>query len=234
MDSVDHAKPGADTTVILAHAPMPGSEVATDAQSTYQAILEDGDIVSDSDYVARAQRLAKIKGKEGTLTGKRDDLLAPFKAGIEGIREFFRGPLDWLDKAARLEKERMIAYDKIQDEARKRAQEEAFRLAEAERKRLEKLANKATARGDIDKAVALEGQALTTVAPIIERGTPKVTGAVYRDVWAFQIEDEAKIPRQFLKVDEQKIRRQVNATRAETRIDGVRVYKDKQLAIRGS
>lgn len=232
MDNVDMGTPGADRSVIQVLATLPGNEVATDSKAMYDLIVADGAVRDEADRVARLERLSRIKGKQGQLTGARDRLLKPFKDGVEGIRNFFRAPIDYLEKAEALEKSRLIEWDRKVERQRQEQQEAAFRAAENERKRLERAAQRADQKGDVDRAQQLQAQAMTTVAPVIESPSEKVTGAVMREVWTFEITDPALIPRQWLKVDEQKIRRQVNATRAETSIPGVRVFKERSLAVR--
>jgi hypothetical protein len=224
----------ADEKTIQALAPMPGEEVHRECEALYTLILREGDIVDDDDYKRRLERLKTIKGKQGTIGGWRDRLLKPFKEGVDGIRNFFAAPLTLLDRVEDLEKSRLTTYAIAKEKAARAEQEAAYRAAEKERQRLAEQAQRAEAKGHHDKAANLEERAAATVAPIIVPQIEKVSGAVYREVWTFVIEDESKIPRDYLKVDEQKIRRQVNATRATTRIAGVRVYKDKQLAVRGT
>lgn len=52
-----------------------------------------------------------------------------------------------------------------------------------------------------------------------------------RTEWDFEITDESQVPREYLMVDESKIRRVVRA--GIRNIPGVRVYERQTLAVRG-
>jgi len=49
-------------------------------------------------------------------------------------------------------------------------------------------------------------------------------------VWNFKVENPALVPREFLMVDESKIRAYVRAMQADAKISGVRIYKEEQIA----
>jgi hypothetical protein len=141
------------------------------------------------------------------------------------------------EEAARKERERIEA---IAREAERKAREKA----EAERKAAEaaaaagraaeaaKLMAKAAATEERAAAKAEEAtqQAAMVVAPVIYREPPKVSGISTREVWLFEVTDPAAVPREYLTVDESKIRKVVGALKGDTRIAGVRVYSDKRLA----
>jgi len=63
---------------------------------------------------------------------------------------------------------------------------------------------------------------------------PKVAvqGASTRENWQFEIEDVAKVPREFMTPDMVKIGRMVKAMKGVTRIDGVRVFDAGTVAFR--
>jgi hypothetical protein len=51
-----------------------------------------------------------------------------------------------------------------------------------------------------------------------------------REVWKFEITDAAQIPREYLVVDEARIRKVVQALKGDAKIPGVRVYPERQIA----
>lgn len=59
-------------------------------------------------------------------------------------------------------------------------------------------------------------------------GSPKVKGLTKR--WTFEITDTAQVPREFLQVDEKKIREAIAA--GERSIAGVRIYQDESISLR--
>lgn len=224
------AEPNMMVDVISAAAPLPGAAMARETGDLRSTVIADGDITLDN-YFERGERLVQMARRLNEVEAKEAELLAPFKEGIDGIRSFFRTPKAQLNDAIALEKSRILEYDSKREAAIKAEQDELLRRANNEQRRLAKLAEKATQRGDVDRAAELEQQAIRTVAPIVPSG-PKAPGQVIRKVWNFRIVDPKLIPRRYLKVDDVKIRRQVNATHEETDIPGVEVFEDKQLAVR--
>lgn len=102
------------------------------------------------------------------------------------------------------------------------------RLAEAAA-----LEREATATGDV--ALLAEAEALlvepVTVAPVpVEPPTPKVEGVSYREVWEFEIVNEALIPREYLVPDLKRIGGVIRAMKGSAQIPGVRAYSRRVVA----
>lgn len=141
------------------------------------------------------------------------------------------------DELARREREKAEAAAR---QARAKADAEAAGLrrraeAEAAAGRAEEAAKLAArAEAKIEKADAkaeqLEQQAAAVVAPVVQDQTPTFKGLSMRDSWKFEVVDPAKVPREFLAVDDSKIRRYVQAMKGDSKIDGVRVYCEKVSA----
>jgi hypothetical protein len=124
----------------------------------------------------------------------------------------------------------MIGYTDEQERLRRIEQAKADEAARKEKEKLEAQARKAEASGKVEKAATLEMRAATVVAPVINRAPPKVIGVQTRDVWKFEVTDPTQVPRQYLVVDESKIRKIVGAMKGDTQIPGVRVWSDKNIA----
>lgn len=118
-------------------------------------------------------------------------------------------------------------------EAQRRAEEEQRRLREQqekERQRLARLAERAEAKGLTDTADALIREAETMQPAIVQPSVPKrVPGIQTVERWDFVIEDESKLPRNYLIPDTQAIRRTVQAMKGRAEIPGVRVFRDDQI-----
>lgn len=141
------------------------------------------------------------------------------------------------EEAARKERERL---EDIARETERKAREKA----ESERKAAEaataagraaeaaKLMARAAATEEraAAKAEEVTQQAAMVVAPVIHREAPKVSGISTREVWLFDVVDAAAVPREYLMVDESKIRKVVGALKGDTCIAGIRVYSDKRMA----
>ena len=74
-------------------------------------------------------------------------------------------------------------------------------------------------------------EAIQAAAPPVP-AKPVAPGASLRDVWEWEVEDEAIIPRQYLKIDDIKINGYVRAMKDQGRIPGVRIYKTVTVASR--
>lgn len=141
------------------------------------------------------------------------------------------------DEAARKERARLQAIAdetarkaREQAEAQRRAAEEAAAAGRAaEAQRLAAAAAR-TEEKAAAKAGAFESRAAAVVAPVISREPPKVIGVQTREVWKFEVMDSDLVPRQFLSVDEAKIRKVVGALKGDTRIEGVRIWSEKAIA----
>jgi len=142
----------------------------------------------------------------------------------------------------------------LQEEERKRreAEAEAYRVeqekirAEAEKTRLAdealKKAAAAEAKGEGEKVDAILDRAAAKIdkvdaaipAPAPPPPPKPVTapGISSREVWLFQVVDPDLVPREFMVVDESKIRRVVQAMKSGSKIPGVRVWSEKQIAAR--
>ncbi len=83
------------------------------------------------------------------------------------------------------------------------------------------------------KEVAMQG-ALGGILASYEADLP--SGVSYRESWAFEIEDESKISRDYLQPDSKKIRREVSELGefAEEEVGGIRVWKKRTVVVRSS
>lgn len=145
------------------------------------------------------------------------------------------------DEAARKERERLEAQAR---EAERKAREKAAADRQA--------AEAAAAAGRLDEAATLAARAAsteekaagkvddlsmraaTTVAPVVRRDPPKVAGISTRETWHFEITNAAQVPREYLVVDEARVRKVVQALKGDAKIPGVRVYAERSMAARST
>lgn len=113
---------------------------------------------------------------------------------------------------------RRIEEEKLRIEAKKREEDERLAAAEA----LEQRGEKEAADVVLNHTVP--------IAPIVVPKMEQPKGISYRDVWKFRIVDAARVPREYLVVDEIKIGGVVRALKGDTRIEGVDVYSEKVIA----
>ena len=157
---------------------------------------------------------------------------------INGAWRPIRTKLEEIEKAAKrklgaflqAERERVA---REQAEARRR-QEEAQRkeqeaLARAEAAKNSKAREKAMAQANAASQALMEARAAEPMAAPTGLKTDLATTST-RMRWAFQVADAAKVPREFLCVDEKKIRAAVAQGARE--IPGISIYEEETLATR--
>jgi hypothetical protein len=143
-----------------------------------------------------------------------------------------------LTQAERIIKDALRAYDAEQDRIRREQQRIADEQArrEAEDRALEQAAAMEREGRELgDAALVAEAQAVIeqpviAVAAPVAKATPKVAGIAMRKTWAFRVVNEALIPRQYLNVNETKIRGVVRALGASAAIPGVEVFEETSVA----
>ena len=133
---------------------------------------------------------------------------------------------------ARLQAIADAAAQKARDEAaeRRRQAEEAERAGRMEEaNKLAEQAERVELRG-AQKQEQFESRAQSVVAPVAQQAAPKVGGIKMQEVWEFEIESETLIPREYLSVNEAKIRKVVGALKGDCKIPGVRVFPKNRIA----
>jgi hypothetical protein len=201
---------------------------------------------SPAEYESAVDLLRHVKAAQKRLELTRTGMTGPLNETLRRINDFFRGPGDRLLAAERSLKAGLVAFDQAQEririEAQRRADEEARQArakaeAEAAAGRAAEAA-KLQARAEVRveraeaKADALQTAATMAVAPVVQSARPKVAGVATREVWTFRVEDETKVPREFLTIDESKLRRYVAAMKGDAKVAGVRIYSERQVAAR--
>lgn len=152
---------------------------------------------------------------------KENAILQP----LEAAKQHLSREIGAFDQLA--EKERRDEEARLQAEADRLARVEADRLAQenaiADAISLE-------ADGDVAGAMAVLNHPAPVgvfVPPVVlQREVPKTQGVSGAVVWKFKITNEARIPREFLVVDEKKIGAVVRAMKGKTSIPGVAVYPE--------
>jgi len=131
----------------------------------------------------------------------------------------------------------MAEQERIRKEAEEKARrerEEAERKAKEEEERKLQEAIKAEETGDIEAAEnilnSIPSKPEPVAAPIPMK--PMTQGISTQKRWKFRIIDADKIPREYMKPDEQKIGAIVRATKGQTKIPGVEVYSEDSVSAR--
>lgn len=189
-------------------------------------------ILTPDQYATVGLELQRIKGVRKLIEDTRKRMTRPLDEAKQAIMDFFRGPAARLDDAEDKAKRAMLDYDReqqrIADEQRRQAEEQARRDREFQQQRAARLAE----QGRREEAQQANEQAALVQAPVVQAATPQVSGIAMREVWRFEVTDPALLPREFLIVDERKLRAHVELHKGATSIPGVRVFSEKQIASR--
>jgi hypothetical protein len=199
--------------------------------------LKDGEAILKQKitvYDTEQERLRREEQRRAEEAARRER-----EAKEAAAREAARKAQEAADAARREAEAKRQAEEKARreaEEARVRGDREAAAAAD----RAAQLAAKEAARFDTraervesagaEKVASLQMAASAVVAPVIQRATPKVSGLTMRDVWKFEVTDPSKINAAFLMPDEQKIRKQVAALKADAAAiigPGVRIWSEK-------
>ncbi len=152
---------------------------------------------------------------------KENTILEP----LEQAKQYLSRQIGSFD--LRMEQERRAEEARLQEEARKQAEAEAARLAQENA-----IADAITLEQDGDVAGALavlaHPEPVEVYVPpvVVQREIPKTQGVSGAVDWKFKIVNEALIPREYLMVDEKKLRAIVRAMKDKTNIPGVAVYSE--------
>lgn len=213
------------------------SPVTLTNQPEWNALTLDP-IASHTAYVACAEHLKTIKAFQKRVI----EFFLPHKQrAMDAHRALCADEKKALEPALADEsrcKTLLVDWDTAQEQIRRdeeRRRQEAARIEE-ERRRIEEAAameTEAAATGNADlmeEAVALIAAPVAAPVIVVARETPRVSGISYRENWKYRVVDANKVPREYLMVDESKIRRVVAAMKGQIKIAGVEVYVEKTAA----
>jgi hypothetical protein len=181
-------------------------------------------VTTAAEYEEAAEILRALTAREKEVEAEKAKLWDPLAKLTRNVQALFNPPLKVLDQAKKLVSSKMGAYALEQRNIALERQRLADQEAEAAREKLLARAERATDEGNHARAVILEARADSVQAPLIETEIPRVSGVQLRERWLFEITDPAKVPREFLVVDERLIRAEVNAKEAAAKIPGVRIW----------
>lgn len=200
-------------------------------------------ISSNEENETATKFLNKIKGVSSFLEEKRKEIKAPVIEAGNMIDDFFKGPLSELkrveDTLKSASKTFLLEAMKIQQEAERKAYEEAQKEERRKREALQAQAARAEAAGKLDKAQNLieksEMVHIPVVVPVAHVKAAK--GSSLRSTWKARVVNFSKIPTSYY-LNDPKIRDAVQsvmnnlakATKGGIRVDGVEFYEDYSLS----
>jgi hypothetical protein len=188
---------------------------------------------SDGMFESIAIDTQRLKGLQKLVVAGRTSALEPIRA-LEALAEGNWKP--YVDKCAKAEaimKAKTTAYRQERENKRREIEARQREAARREQERLQKQADAAAARGKVEQAEALRERAANVPAQVFSPpATPKVKGVFFTEHWDYEIEDAARLPREYLLPDKTKIGEVVSALKGETRIPGVRVFPRSVMSSR--
>lgn len=180
-------------------------------------------ILTDADAAEATNILGFIATAKKKLEEKRTFFVKPINDQVKNINNLFKQynlPLDNADSTLR---RKVLAYRQEQTRKKREEDERLRQLAEKEQRRLEKKAEKKGLPAPPPIIIQASESAPKTIQASMGSATTRTT-------WDFQIVDESLIPREYMVVDEKKIRAVVKA--GIRNIPGVNIYQAETLSVR--
>lgn len=172
------------------------------------------EITNEEQQAEASDFLAQLKARYKEVESQRVEFTKPLLDTKKKIDDEFKRTLTPLKTAIGAVTRVMADFHKKQLE-----------VARKEEERLQKLAEKRQARAEAQGKTPEYRPAPTVEQPEKTlRNDEGKAQTTFSKIWKFEVVDETKVPREFLRVDESAIRRAVAGGARE--IEGVRIYED--------
>lgn len=142
--------------------------------------------LEDCEFAANVLKESKASIK--ILEDRRKLITSPMDAAKKSVMDLFRPAVDAAAKLEKIIKPKISAYYSEQERLQKIAEAEAAEKQRKEREKLEAQADKARAKGQIEKAEALEVQSVTQVS-VVAPAPQRVSGVSVRKSWVAEVTD---------------------------------------------
>lgn len=170
-------------------------------------------ITSNEDYTKAGDTLKVVQNRIKKLEEKRKEYTQPLDESKKRIMADFQSISKPLEDFVQQVKSKMVEW--YREEQKRKDEEQKLLEAEA--------LKKAKEEGKSEIEVAIVNQEVKT-----QRGDLATTSV--KKVWKFTVEDETKVPREYLCVDEKKIK--LAMSDGVRKIEGVKIFQDEQISIR--
>lgn len=182
---------------------------AVEANAVKAALL-DFPVATKEQIELASSILVEVKGKAKVLEERLQEITRPLNAALASVRDLFRPALNAYSEAELLLKRRIAdAHLAIE-----KANREAMAVAQAQ-----------MAAGNVHAAA----QAATAM---VER--PATEGVRTQEILTYRVVNALEVPREFLTVDDKKVRAHLAAHGENTKIPGIVIEKDvRVIAARG-
>ncbi len=232
-ESQPAAQPSALSTL-----PPAAVEVQSSIRSMHAQVLtlkvEDPETLNTANTM-----LSQLKSMTTKWEDHRKSITRPMDEAKKRILALFKPADEQLEAMTRELKTKVIEYHR-----------EAEAKQAAERRKLVEQAEQQAAAGDTEAAAASALAAVDVSTPALRTAVNDVGSTQLKSVWTFEVTDVSLVPREYLVVDEKRIRAAVSsgvrdhladgveatakdAERAAFGIPGVRIFQTTQLAVSG-
>lgn len=161
---------------------------------------------------------------------ERTSLVKPLNDHVKMINGRFKSTTSRLEHGQGIIDRKLLAFNKAEEDRRRKEAEEARKAAEEEALRR---AIALEAKGEEGAASAVIDDAIVAPAPVQKVGAVRGdfgSVATVRKIWTFEVEDLAKVPVEFLEVVAPKVNAAIKA--GERNIPGLRIYEKDSIAVR--
>lgn len=191
-------------------------------------------VVNDKDtFEQTAIRLQIVKTKFKEIEERRKELVKPFQEATKKLNDFFKRPLDLLKGAENCLKSAMSSYAYRLEQEQKEKQRKIDEIAEREREKIKKRAEKQLQKGNEKKAEELIQQVELVPHAVVESEVPNIKGISTRENWKYRVVDLNKVPREFLVLDDARLSKIAKATKGLVPIEGIEFYSEAVIVSQG-
>ncbi|NJN63556.1 MAG: hypothetical protein HC882_00885 [Acidobacteria bacterium] len=163
-------------------------------------MLQDVNVVTTDDIEQAGAILEDVKDRYKVLKKRLDEITKPLNQALKSTRGLFAPALNGLAEAESILKTKIGA-------AKTAIEQRRLDAAQAARRAL------------------AEGNAVIAASIEIERPPQDAAGVQFRKVWTFEVVEPERVPRDFMSIDEQKIRAFVSMHKDGAQIPGVRIFQ---------
>lgn len=167
-------------------------------------------ITTAEEYHQAAAGLIELKTRWKLVEDKRTSLVKPLNDVVKSINGMFKPVLDQWDRTMDVVKRAMHEYQVRDAEEKRKALEEAAKLAQQGE------------TGQEFHALVAQGSSMPA----------KATGISTRVMWRWRVVDASAVPREYLCVDVTKVDEAVKNGKESVKIPGIEVYREEIMAVR--
>jgi hypothetical protein len=198
-------------------------------------------IITDTENARASELLGNVKKLLKTVQERRDNIVKPIKSSIALIDNEFKKISEPLEELEALLKSRMLQYARAQETKRMEEERKIREARETEEKHIREeaeknrsLINKITGKPVDENKIQEQLQSMPEIKPETKEAPKTVRSSAgtstIKKFWTFKIINEQEIPREYLIVNESKIRQAIRD--GSRSIAGIEIYEDSTIAVR--